>query len=113
MISTLGASWSSHCRATCAVVTPRRAAIWMTTGLVSTGLSEPRGQPSGQNGTNAIPRLRHSWRIGALRRSARWNMFCTQTMRVPAAACRSCPRLTLLQAHPRDQALVAGRHHHG
>ena len=64
MSSTLGASCSSHRRATCAGVIPRRAAVRTTTGLVSTGLSGPRGQPSGQNGTNAMPRRRHSSRTG-------------------------------------------------
>ncbi len=84
MSSTLGASCSSHWSATRVGVIPSRAAVWMTTGLVSTGLSGPHGQPSGQNGTNAIPRLRHSPRRGAARRSARWNRFCTQTMSAPA-----------------------------
>src|SRR6185437_1625154 len=94
-------------------VAPRRAAVLLTTGLRSTGLASPRGQPSGQKGTNAIPRLRHSCRTGAALRSARWNMFCTQTTSVPAAACRSCPELTLLSPTPRDQALVARRHQGG
>jgi len=40
-------------------------------------------------------------------------MFCTQTTSVPAAACRSCPELTLLSPTPRDQALVARRHQGG
>ena len=96
----LGASRSSHCRATCADVAPRRAATRLTTGLVSTGLSWPRGQPSGQNGTYAMPRLRHSWRTGVSLRSARWNRFCTHTMSVPATACRSWARLTLLSPIP-------------
>jgi hypothetical protein len=45
------------------------------TGLPSTGFASPRGQPSGQNGTNAIPRLRHSLRTGVELRSARRNRF--------------------------------------
>ena len=83
----------------------------MTTWLVSAGLSWPRGQPSGQNGTNAIPRLRHSARRGAPRRSARWNRFCTQTISVPATACRDADLLRYaaqlgldLTAFERDRA---------
>jgi len=41
--NTLGASCNSHCSATCGGVTPGRAALWMTTGLVSAGLAAPRG----------------------------------------------------------------------
>jgi hypothetical protein len=41
--STLGASCNSHCSATCGGVTPDWAALWMTTGPVSTGLATPRG----------------------------------------------------------------------
>ena len=77
MSRTLGASRNSHWSATCAGVIPSRVAVRVTTGLVNTGLSRPRGQPSGQNGTNAMPRLRHSARTGVPLRSARWNRFCT------------------------------------
>ena len=66
-------------------------------GLASTGLAAPRGKPSGQNGTKAIPRRMHSARTGVEPRSARWNRFCTQTISVLSAACRICSRLTLLR----------------
>ena len=37
---------------------------------------------------------------GAPQRKARWNRFCTQTMSVPAMACRNWSRLTLLSPTP-------------
>jgi hypothetical protein len=46
---------------------------------------------------------------GVALRSARWNRFCTQTMVVPCAACRSCSRVTLLRPTPAIRASSRAR----
>src|SRR5690348_9339328 len=113
MSNTLGASCSSHCRATCAGVIPRRAAVWMTTGLVSTGLSGPRGQPRGAErherdaAAQALLENRGPVAEGGVEQVLHAD---------DAGACRGVPELVeadVTQAYPGNQALVAGRYHRG
>jgi len=83
----------------------------MTTGLVSTGLSGPRGQPSGQNERDAPAQALLENRGPVAEGEVEQVLHADD-----AGACRGVPELVeadVTQAHPGDQALVAGRHHRG
>src|ERR1700759_3726610 len=69
--NTLSAIANSHARATWAGVAPWLAAIRLTTGLFAMASCWAFGQPSGQNGTNGIPRAVHSSSTAADDRFAR------------------------------------------
>src|SRR5271163_4761185 len=70
--STLSAMANSQARAICAGVASWRAAIPMTTGSVRIASRAFLGHPSGENGTNAMPRAVHSFSTESGYRCARW-----------------------------------------
>jgi hypothetical protein len=65
-------------------------------GSVSSRRRAAPGTPSGQNGTNAMPRASHSVRTSRDRWSATLKRFCTQTISVCATARSRCRREMLL-----------------
>src|SRR6202035_3683040 len=69
--NTLSAIANSHARAIWAGVAPWLAATRLTTGSVRMASCCAFGQPSGQNGTNGMPRAVHSSRTGDEARFAR------------------------------------------
>ena len=62
--STFGATDSVHASATCAGVRPSLDASRCTAGWPSTGLSDVKAEPSGKNGTNAMPCSMHASSTG-------------------------------------------------
>ena len=76
------------------------AASAPSTGFPSIRCCTSPGHPSGQNGTNAMPRAVHSVRTSRDRWSARLNRFCTQAISVWATRLSRCSREMLLRPMP-------------
>ena len=98
--STLGATDSVHASAICAGVRPSFFASAWTAGWPSTGLSALNAEPSGKNGTNAMPCSVHASSTGCDVRSTRLYAFCTQTISVRSNAIARCSSRMLLSPMP-------------
>ena len=103
-----GATASAHANRTSAVVQPNRDATSTTCGAWS---SELEPEPSGANGTNAMPRRTHSSSTGVEARFARWNAFCTHDDLGEAKRMAQMRKRDVAQADRRDQPVIASLYH--